>query len=225
MKNTCYQSDYALGLEIQKILLDAGIENPVNTDKIKAWNDPAHMEQLTGKLAMFFDELGIYRDSNDCNHTANRLIDYWCQQLFYGLDYNCFPEVNPMSNEFAYHNPLIAEDIQFTSTCEHHLVPIHGVAVIAYKPDKIVVGLNKLNAILDFFTHRPQLQERLTRQIFITLKYILQTEDIAVLIRARHDCICSNGITDFTSFHSSFELGGVFSSDTSFKQHLLDKLK
>lgn len=225
MKNICYQSNHALGLEIKQILLDAGIENPVSAVKINEWKDPMHMEQLTGKLAMFFTELGIYSDNKECKHTANRLIDYWCQQLFYGLDYSRFPEITPIPNEFAYHHPLIAEDIQFTSTCEHHLVPIHGMAVIAYKPSKMVVGLNKLNAILDFFTHRPQLQERLTRQVFITLKHILQTEDIAVLIRARHDCICSNGITDFTSFHSSFEFGGIFNSDISFKQHLLAKLK
>lgn len=225
MKNNQHLANYELGKEIHKRLIELGIENPINHRLVKQWNDEKYLDNLTKKLTPFLESLGIYANHEDSQHTANRLIDYWCNQLFYGLDYNYFPQVNPMPNEFTYHSPLIAENIKFTSTCEHHLVPIHGVAIIAYKPDSVLVGLNKLNSILEFFSHRPQLQERLTKQLFVSLQHLLQTENIAVLIKAKHDCICSNGISDFTSSHSSFEFGGTFDSDLSFKQHLLNKLE
>lgn len=224
MKNNQYQTNYELGKKVQKRLIEFGIENPVNHQLIKQWSNEKHLDSLAKKLIPFLENLGIYSNHEDSSHTANRLVDYWCNQLFYGLDYNYFPQINLMPNEFAYHNPLIAENIKFTSTCEHHLVPIHGVAIIAYKPDSILVGLNKLNSVLDFFVHRPQLQERLVKQIFISLQYLLKTENIAILIKARHDCICSNGISDLTSTHTTFELGGVFDTDAVLKENLLNKL-
>lgn len=225
MKNNQHQTNYELGKEVQQCLINFGIENPVNHKFITLWNNQEHLDDLTKKLTPFLESLGIYANHEDSTHTANRLVDYWCNQLFYGLDYKYFPQINPMPNEFAYHNPLIAENIKFTSTCEHHLVPIHGVAIIGYIPDSVLVGLNKLNLVLDFFAHRPQLQERLVKQLFISLQYLLKTENVAILIKARHDCICSNGVNDLTSTHTTFELGGVFDTDNTLKENLFSLLR
>jgi GTP cyclohydrolase I len=126
-----------------------------------------------------------------------------------------------MNNEFAYDSPIIASNIVFQTTCEHHLVPIKGIAVIAYAPKDKLIGLSKINELLYFFAARPQLQERLTLQIVKSLSHILQTEDVAVLIKASHDCMNINGNSNDTTTHITSKFGGVFVKQVGFQTNLM----
>ena len=112
----------------------------------------------------------------------------------------------------------------YQSTCEHHLVAIKGSDIIAYQPQNHIVGLKKINQNLHFFAERPQLQERLTRQVFIVLQHLLQSENIALIIKAQHDCINNLNVTNDATWHFSSQFGGIFNSDKNLKQHILQRI-
>lgn len=215
-----YTTNPDLGSEIHQLLLDANLENQADFVAIQLWNDPKQIAILNQQLKGFLNTLGLANAHNNQQNAA-RLVNFWCQERFYGLNYNNFPHITAVVNEFNYNSPLIAENIKFVTTCEHHLVPINGTAVIAYTPKKHLVGLNKLNCVVEFFSHRPQLQERLTLQIFKSLKYLLKTEDVAVIIKARHECISSNGINDVMSYHTTYQFSGDFATNPTLQQQLL----
>ena len=118
-------------------------------------------------------------------------------------------------------NPSGAEDIQLTSTCEHHFVTIEGQANVAYVPAKKVVGLSKINRVVRFFARRPQVQERLTRQVLVALQTLLDTDDVAVSINATHFCVKSRGVMDAASQTSTYALGGCFEQEESRRREFL----
>ena len=124
-----------------------------------------------------------------------------------------------------YDEMIIEKDITIKSNCEHHFVPILGSCHIAYIPNKKVIGLSKLNRIAEYFSRRPQIQERLTEQIFYALKYILKTEDIAVIIDARHLCVQSRGVEDINSSTITSKMGGKFKTNIEARQEILTLLK
>jgi GTP cyclohydrolase I len=136
----------------------------------------------------------------------------WKNELFWGLDYNNFPKATVVENKMRYDEMVLERNITVQSMCEHHLLPILGGAHVAYIPKHKVLGLSKLNRIVDFFCRRPQIQERLTAQIFHTLTYLLETEDVAVCIAAEHLCVKIRGVEDSCSDTVTSQLGGVFKS-------------
>lgn len=216
-----YPTDPQLGEQISQILIKHNLENPVNFNLTAKWQDPNQQQLLHQKLLEFFQQFGIYATSEESQHTASRLLEFWQQERFYGLNYANFPNLSLMENSFQYLSPLIAKDIEFTTTCEHHLVPVHGKALIAYQANNYLIGLGKLNCILEFFSHRPQLQERLTKQVHLTLQSILETDHVAIVINARHDCVSTHGICDYASQHTTYQLSGVFLTDLALKQQIL----
>lgn len=219
-----YPTDANLGNKIKQLLMDNDLENPVNFNFVTAWTQNSQQQLLQKQLSDFLGTLGLYQNEKENNHSAERLVNYWCNELFYGLHYTNFPQISLIPNQFRYTSPLIAEKIQFTTTCEHHLVPIDGIATIAYQPQQYLVGLNKLNCILEFFSHRPQLQERLTRQIHLSLQHILQTRDVAIIIKARHACINTHGIQDNNSQHTTYQLSGIYEQNQALQQHLFNSV-
>ena len=131
----------------------------------------------------------------------------YIDEIFYGLNPENKPKIALFDNKYKYNEMLVEKDITFYSNCEHHFVPIYGKAHVAYKSSGKVIGLSKINRIVDYFARRPQVQERLTNQIGNELKDILETEDVAVVIDARHMCVSSRGVKDdssstITSFYS-----------------------
>ena len=206
-----------LGQHVQQLLVAHNLENPVLANYIKQWQNPQHFKLLESKLAEFLHLLGFNLEDCSLNQTPNRVVKFFMEELFYGLNYANFPCVSATPNDFKYTSPLVSQGISVNSTCEHHLVAIQGKAVVAYIPTDTIVGLSKINQIVDFFAKRPQVQERMTRQIFVVLQDILATSDVAVAINAVHDCIVLRGTKDTDSEILTIETGGRFENDPVLK--------
>jgi GTP cyclohydrolase I len=211
--------NYELGLRVQKLLQDNNLENPLHDEVIARWSDPKYVNVIQEKLADFLQVLGLNLTDKSMANTPKRVVKFFINELFYGLDYRNFPKISLTPNVFKYHTPLISQAITVNSTCEHHLVSIRGRAIIAYIPKDVIVGLSKLNRVVDFFASRPQVQERMTRQMFVVLQDILETEDVAISINASHNCIVIRGVKDHDSETLTMELGGQFLQDTILKDN------
>jgi GTP cyclohydrolase I len=144
----------------------------------------------------------------------------WCEEIFTGLDYQNFPKCTTIENGMAY-DEMISCKASVMSCCEHHLVPFIGICYAAYIPNEKVVGLSKINRIVDFFSRRPQVQERLTLQISETLRYILKTDDVAVVIKAEHMCVKLRGVKDAASETITSKMSGKFLSNPSLRAEFL----
>lgn len=134
----------------------------------------------------------------------------YVKELFYGLDPMNRPKISTFDNKYGYKKMLIEQNITVDSSCEHHFLPITGHANIAYIPKDKVIGLSKINRLVDYYAHRPQVQERLSVQILKDLQDTLDTEDVIVMICAKHLCVSSRGIKDQDSFTTTIEYGGCF---------------
>ena len=204
-----YSKDPILGKKINRLLIDKQVESPVFFDKLNSDN----FVTIQQKVSELLEVLGFDLRNNSVSDTPKRTTKFFINELFYGLDYNNFPKMTSNPNDFGYHRPLFSQAIYFNSTCEHHLVSISGHAYLAYIPKDKVVGLSKLNRIVDFFAKRPQVQERATRQIFFVLQEVLGTEDVAVAIQAKHHCIAIRGVRDESTRNLTVEFGGQFESN------------
>jgi len=141
--------------------------------------------------------------------------------FFYGLNPEFKPKSSTFENKYDYGEMLVEKNINVYSTCEHHLLPIVGKAHVAYISNGSVIGLSKINRIVDYFSKRPQVQERLTKQIVTELKKVLKTEDVACVIDAKHLCVNSRGIKDIDSSTVTSEFGGKFKYDQASKDEFL----
>lgn len=206
-----------LGQKIHQLLKAKNLENPMVFDQINAWSDPVNIKILETKFADFIKHLGFDLTNDSLAKTPKRVIEFFINEIFYGLNYNHFPEISATKNGFAYNSPLISQGITVNSTCEHHLVSIQGKAVVGYIPGEKIIGLSKLNRVVDFFARRPQVQERMTRQIFVVLQELLGTKDVAIAINAIHNCIVTRGIEDVESETLTLEVGGKFETDSALK--------
>jgi len=142
--------------------------------------------------------------------TPRRVAKMFMYEIFGGLDYVNFPKITTIGNKMNYDSMLLERHIRVTSICEHHFVPIVGEAFVAYIPREKVIGLSKINRIVEFFCRRPQVQERLTEQIHAALCFILDTENVAVVLKAQHLCVQLRGVEDMQSDTITSRLGGVF---------------
>lgn len=216
--------DHQLGLIIHQLLKEKNLENPVNFEQVMKWDNLENLELIKKRYTELLILIGISNDELDGAKTAQRILKMIRQESFSGLDYSNFPSFNALENSFNYQEPLIAENISFQSTCEHHLVAIKGKAIIAYQPQEHLIGLKKLNQILHFFAARPQLQERLTRQVFVVLQYLLKTENIAIVIKAQHDCMNNQNISNDNTYHLTSQFGGVFLENKDLKHSILQRI-
>jgi len=203
-----YAKDPELGMVIHKLLLDKKVESPVFFDKLNSNN----FTLIQQKVAELLEVIGLDLKDASVADTPKRTTKFFINELFYGLDYNNFPKMTTNPNDYGYHRGVFSEAISFNSTCEHHFVAISGHAYLAYIPKDRIIGLSKLNRIVDFFAKRPQVQERVTRQIFFALQKILGTEDVAVGIKAKHHCIAIRGVRHDDTKNSTVEFGGQFAS-------------
>lgn len=212
--------NYEQGKKIQQLLIKHNVESPMIESIIAKWQNADYHSQIQQKVAALLEAIGLDMSDESLERSPHRVTDFFLKELFYGLDYRNFPNVFCCENTFTYKMPLISSRIQVDSTCEHHFVSIQGVATIGYVPAEKIVGLSKLNRVVDFFAKRPQVQERLTRQIFLTLQELLETSDVAVAINAKHNCIAIRGIQDANTRNTTIELGGVFATDAVLKQQI-----
>jgi GTP cyclohydrolase I len=142
--------------------------------------------------------------------TPHRVAKMFIQEIFSGLNPDNKPKLSVFDNSYKYDKMLVEADISFNSTCEHHFLPIIGKAHIGYVSSGKVIGLSKLNRIVDYFSRRPQVQERLIMQIFNELKMVLETDSVIVVMEAKHLCVSSRGIQDESSYTSTIQYGGIF---------------
>ena len=164
------------------------------------------------------ETLGLDLNDDSLMGTPHRVAKMYVEEIFNGLDPKNKPKVALFENKYQYNEMLVEKNITFYSNCEHHFVPIIGKAHIAYISSGKVIGLSKINRIVDHFARRPQVQERLTNQIGNELKDILETEDVAVVIDAKHLCVSSRGIKDDTSSTTTSYYSGKFKSSSAKKE-------
>ena len=201
------KTDKKLGLEVADYLVQKGVETPIAETSL---SDEDKIELIRDNMEIVVDVLGLDREDDSIAGTADRVAKMYVSELCLGLSYNNFPKVSVFENKMGYDQMVVQKDITFHSLCEHHLVNFNGLAQVAYIPNENVIGLSKLNRIVNFFARRPQVQERMTEQIFYALEYILGTSNIGVLVQGEHLCVKSRGIGDQNSGMTTSKLGGYF---------------
>ena len=185
------------------------LETPMRDDAFLL-SDEQKVVLIESKFRDIMDILGLDLNDDSLNGTPHRVAKMFVREIFSGLNPENKPKISVFENKFKYGEMLFEKNINLNSTCEHHFLPIVGKAHVAYVSSGQVIGLSKINRIVDYFARRPQVQERLTVQIANELKRILKTEDVAVVIDAKHLCVSSRGIQDEGSSTITSEYGGVF---------------
>jgi len=181
-------------------------------------------DKIENLFTEIMQTLGLDLSDDSLKETPHRVAKMYVDEIFYGLEINKFPKITIIENKFDYDHAVVEVNIVTNSNCEHHFLPIIGKTHIAYVPNKKVLGLSKLNRIVDYFAKRPQVQERLTLQIHQALINILETQDVAVVVDAMHACVKTRGIKDVTSMTRTSKLSGVFKEDTSHRLEFLNTI-
>lgn len=195
------------------------IETPMREDAF-AMDDSAKMEIIEQHFAGIMSALGLDMSDDSLKGTPRRVAKMFVKEIFHGLKPQNKPSISVFDNKFRYGQMLVEKNISLNSTCEHHFLPIYGKAHIAYFAKDKVIGLSKLNRIVEYFARRPQVQERLTVQIANELKNVLQTDDVAVVIDAWHMCVAARGIQDKTSSTVTAEYSGQFKNENTRREFL-----
>lgn len=211
--------DLKLGEEIKNYLISKGVETPISANI--DYPSESKKTEIASKFSDIMKFIGLDLTDDSLKDTPNRVAKMFIEEIFYGLDYKNFPKCTNIDNKMQYDEMLVENKITVSSTCEHNFVTIDGFAKVGYIPKKKVVGLSKLNRIVDFFSKRPQVQERLTAQIYYALCYILETEDVAVEISAVHHCVKSRGIRDTNSYTITRKLGGSLRNEPETRKEFL----
>lgn len=210
--------DPELGQKVHEHLVKCGVETPTVVTKLSRTDKIAIIEQ---KFRDIMETLGLDLKDDSLEETPKRVAKMYVGEIFWGLDYEAFPKCTTVDNKMKYDEMVIERNVNVQSNCEHHFVVIDGVATVAYIPNQKVLGLSKINRIVEYFAKRPQIQERLTEQIYHSLQYILDTDNIAVVIDAKHFCVRSRGVEDTGSSTITSKLGGVFKSDASVRAEFM----
>ena len=198
-------------------------ETPLRSDAFEITN-PEKMLLIEEKIQDVLSILGMDLTDDSLKGTPRRVAKMFVYEIFSGLHPDNKPTASTFENKYKYGEMLVEKNITLYSTCEHHLLPIVGKAHVAYISNGTVVGLSKMNRIVDYFAKRPQVQERLTLQIIEELKKILNTENVACVIDAKHLCVNSRGIGDISSSTVTSEFGGRF-KEKEIKREFLDYIK
>lgn len=213
------KTDPELGLRIHEHLLKMGVETPTVPNPLTRTEK---IDIIERKIHDIMETLGLDLNDDSLCDTPKRVAKMYVGEIFWGLDYECFPKCTAVDNKMQYDEMVIEKNVNVQSNCEHHLVVIDGVATVAYIPNKKVLGLSKINRIVEYFSKRPQIQERLTEQVYHALQYILDTDTIAVVIDAQHYCVKSRGVEDTGSSTVTSKLGGLFKTDPALRNEFMN---
>lgn len=194
-------------ISVRNALCEAHLETPLNDNDLTS---EQKYQRIKGLMTEVLGTLGLDLNDDSLAETPHRIAKMYVHEIFAGLDYQHFPRVALIDNKMGADEMVKVRDIKLTSTCEHHFVVIDGMAKVAYIPGKKIIGLSKINRIVQFFAQRPQVQERLTRQILVALQALLHTDNVAVSIDATHYCVKARGIRDTSSITTTTALGGCF---------------
>jgi GTP cyclohydrolase I len=189
--------------------IGTSIDTPMREDAFDI-SDDEKMAIIEDKFRDIMETMGLDLTDDSLKGTPHRVAKMFIKEIFYGLNPENKPKISVFENKFRYKEMLVEKNINMNSTCEHHFLPIVGKAHVAYISNGEVIGLSKINRIVDYYARRPQVQERLTVQIANELKEILKTEDVAIVIDAKHMCVSSRGIQDESSSTVTAEYSGKF---------------
>ena len=201
----------------------ADIATPMKQDAFDL-SDEEKMNQIEGHFAAIMDILGLDLNDDSLSGTPRRVAKMYVKEIFSGLNPEAKPSISLFDNKYRYKQMLLERDIKVHSFCEHHFLPIYGKAHVAYMANGQVIGLSKLNRIVEYYSSRPQVQERLTIQIAEELKQVLGTEDVAVMIEARHMCVQARGIQHEDSVTTTSEYSGKFLNE-NIRREFLDSIR
>jgi GTP cyclohydrolase I len=205
------KTDPILGRKVEDHLRSLGIHTPTflaSGEPITS--DQDKIEKITKNFASIMGIMGLDLEDDSLKDTPRRVAKMFVSETMWGLKPENFPKMMLIDNKMGYDEMLVERDVSVMSLCEHHFVTIEGKCHIAYIPKSKVAGLSKFNRIVEYFSRRPQVQERLTAQIFETLKLLLGTDDVAVVVDSKHYCVISRGVEDESSTTITSAVGGVF---------------
>ncbi len=206
--------------EVSNDHVAASEETPLREDAF-VLNDEDKIERIKKNISEIMLTLGLDLDDDSLKGTPGRVAKMFVTEIFGGLHPDRKPKSSTFDNKYKYSEMLVEKNITLYSTCEHHLLPIVGRAHVAYISNGTVIGLSKMNRIVDYFSRRPQVQERLNIQIVKELQQVLGTDDVACVIDAKHLCVNSRGIRDIESSTVTAEYGGRF-KEGSVRREFLD---
>jgi GTP cyclohydrolase I len=204
--------------------LSTSRQTPLKADAF-VLSEEEKIEKIQEHVAAILDILGMDLTDDSLKGTPKRVAKAYVKEIFGGLNPERRPSASTFENKYEYGEMLVEKNITLYSTCEHHLLPIIGKAHIAYISNGNVVGLSKMNRIVDYYAKRPQVQERLTLQVIEELQRILKTENVACIIDAKHLCVNSRGIRDVASSTVTAEYGGVFKTDETLRKEFLSYIQ
>jgi GTP cyclohydrolase I len=184
-------------------------DTPLRPDAFEK-SDAEKKKVIEHHFHQIMQEMGLDMTDDSLRGTPHRVAKMFIDEIFSGLNPANKPKISVFDNSYHYDKMLVEADISFNSTCEHHFLPIIGKAHIGYVSSGKVIGLSKLNRIVDYYARRPQVQERLIMQIFNELKTVLDTDSVIVVMEAKHLCVSSRGIEDESSYTSTIQYGGIF---------------
>lgn len=213
------KTDAVLGKMIHEHLVKCGVETPV-VDNGLSRTEKIDIIEL--KFRNIMQALGLDLDDDSLVETPKRVAKMMVSEIFWGLNYDAFPKCTTVENKMNYDEMVVERNVNVQSNCEHHFVVIDGFATVGYIPNEKVLGLSKINRIVEYFSKRPQIQERLTEQIYYALQYILETDNIAVVINAKHYCVAARGVEDTGSSTVTSKLGGAFKTDPAVRAEFMN---
>jgi len=215
------KTDPVLGQQIHEHLKANGVETPLVPSLIPKQDK---LDIIQSKFNDIMVVMGLDISDDSLVETPKRVAKMFVEELYWGLEAEAFPKCTTVENKMGYDEMVVERNITVKSACEHHFLPIVGKAYIAYIPKDKVLGLSKMPRIVEYFSRRPQIQERLTEQVYYALQYILGTDDIAVTIIGEHMCVSQRGVEDSSADTSTTKLGGVFKSDPSARSEFLSHI-
>ena len=204
--------DVSQAQRVREALIKQGLETPLTPSDMTT---EQKYERIKGLMTEVVSTLGLDLSDDSLQETPHRIAKMYVNEIFAGLDYDNFPKIDQIENKMAVDEMVRITDISVVSTCEHHFVTIDGLAKVAYIPSETIIGLSKINRIVRFFAQRPQVQERLTKQILVALQTLLATDNVAVSIDATHYCVKSRGVMDTQSQTQTTALGGEFKTSAA----------
>ncbi len=204
--------------------ISTSAKTPLREDAFQL-SDEEKIKSIQKNVAEILHTLGMDMTDDSLKGTPLRVAKMYVKEVFNGLHPDTKPKLSTFDNNYKYAEMLVEKNITVYSTCEHHLLPIVGRAHVAYISKGKVIGLSKMNRIVDYFAKRPQVQERLTMQVVQALQEALGTDDIACVIDAKHLCVNSRGIRDIASSTVTAEYGGVFKEDKNLRNEFLEYIK
>ncbi|HCC46155.1 MAG TPA: GTP cyclohydrolase I FolE [Gammaproteobacteria bacterium] len=199
-------------------LEQCGLETPMRASHLT--RDEKY-DRVKAAFADIADALGLDLSDDSLEETPHRIAKMYVDEIFSGLNYDNFPKISVIENKMHVEEMVKIDDISVISTCEHHFVTIDGKSRVAYIPGDKIIGLSKINRIVRFFSQRPQVQERLTQQVMVSLQTLLETDDVAVRIDAMHYCVKARGVMDAGSRTETTALGGAFKTDPQIRGQFL----